>query len=195
MTVLGYNTRMVGPTYTGRAVDLDRFREDDVDIEDIAHSLSMQCRYNGHTKQFYSVAEHSIHISNHLALCAYGPTVQLAGLLHDAHEAYVGDIIRPIVQDKMMLSFRRIRDAVQAVIESKFVIMLKPAERDAVDMLDKRIILDEKARLLHKAVIYDLGVRPLEVRFPLWNPAEAKVEFLARFAMLVKSPAEVAHAS
>ncbi len=63
-----------------------------IDLEDIAHALSMQCRYAGHTSCFYSVAQHSIHVSD------YCPKFPLHGLLHDAAEAYLVDLPRPVKQ-------------------------------------------------------------------------------------------------
>ena len=78
-------------TYTGKCIDLLHPTTDDIDIRDIAHSLSLQCRYNGHCKTFYSVAEHSVRVSwilpNHL---------KMKGLLHDAQEAYLQDLPRPV---------------------------------------------------------------------------------------------------
>src|SRR5690606_5290032 len=74
-------------TFTGRAVYPLDLRPDDIDIQDIAHALSMQCRYAGHTRQFYSVAEHSVHVARWCR--QYGPAAALEGLLHDATEAYL----------------------------------------------------------------------------------------------------------
>ena len=95
-------------TYTGKKFHLLDPQPDEIDIEDIAHALSNQCRYTGHTRRFFSVAEHSIHVS----LLSYN--FKLAGLMHDASEAYLSDISRPVkqltpvgppyyqVEDKMM---------------------------------------------------------------------------------------------
>jgi uncharacterized protein len=80
-------------TYTGKKFwPLDP-RAEDVDIEDIAHSLALSCRFNGHCNVFYSVAQHSVFVSELV------PSERLAALLHDSTEAYFGDIIRPIKRD------------------------------------------------------------------------------------------------
>lgn len=78
-------------TYTGKAVYPLEFAKDMICIEDIAWSLSHQCRYAGHCNRFYSVAEHSLHLVGVVP----GP-VKLAALLHDASEAYLIDVPRPI---------------------------------------------------------------------------------------------------
>lgn len=65
-------------------------RPEDFNLEQIAHALSQQCRYGGHTKRFYSVAQHCVLVS---LLC---PTYPAEGLMHDASEAYLGDIIKPL---------------------------------------------------------------------------------------------------
>ena len=65
-------------------------------LEDIAHALSMTCRFAGHCKSFYSVAEHSWHVARMLEGCSVN--IQIAGLLHDASEAYITDVASPIKQ-------------------------------------------------------------------------------------------------
>lgn len=83
-------------TASGRRVDLAAFTVEDVDDYDIAHPLAMICRYGGHVPGHYSVAEHSVLVSRLVEEWGYGPTVQLQALLHDAAEAYVGDMVRPL---------------------------------------------------------------------------------------------------
>jgi hypothetical protein len=78
-------------TYSGRNVDLLNPHPSDISIQDIAHSLSLLNRYNGHSIKGYSVATHSLHVSR---LVPRG--LELHGLLHDAAEAYLGDVVRPL---------------------------------------------------------------------------------------------------
>ncbi len=93
-------------THSGIAFDLLNPTPDMIDIGDIAHALSNVCRFGGHCREFYSVAQHSVHV----AQWAYEATaedysyidpsmaseVALWGLLHDAPEAYIGDMVRPL---------------------------------------------------------------------------------------------------
>lgn len=85
-------------THSGQVLNLDFIRLEDVSIEDIAHSLAYQCRFNGHTKRFYSVAEHSLVLR---ALMWEESGIQnlnrrMAAMLHDAAECYLGDITKPV---------------------------------------------------------------------------------------------------
>ncbi len=95
-------------TYTGKAFDYFNPQPEQICIEDIAHSLSMICRFNGHCARFYSVAEHSLLVSK----CAQadGPEHAMFGLLHDAAEAYIGDI-NPVLKSmpflKSMLAIKQ----------------------------------------------------------------------------------------
>jgi len=80
-------------TYTGKNVSLSTLEVKDICLQDIAHSLSLQCRYNGHCRLFYSVAEHSVRAANKAKEFGVDPRYVF---LHDAAEAYCGDIIRDI---------------------------------------------------------------------------------------------------
>lgn len=101
MTVLSlppdkYDWVGVIETYSGSSVDVMNFDLSSVNLDDIAQSLALICRYNGHIPSFYSVAEHSVRVAWWLRQHGYDEEIQLSGLLHDAAECYVGDMIRPL---------------------------------------------------------------------------------------------------
>lgn len=106
-------------TYTGKMVNPFALHPEDVDIHDIAHSLARTCRYGGHTFGYLSVARHSIWVSDLLAARGH-PELALTGLLHDASEAYLGDIPRPIKHQDAMLGYRSAEAAAEAVIAKVF---------------------------------------------------------------------------
>ena len=86
-------------TYTGIMFDPLNPDPELVNITDIAHALSLLCRANGHFRNFYSVAQHSINCMEEAKERGYSRKVQLACLLHDASEAYLSDVTRPIKQE------------------------------------------------------------------------------------------------
>jgi hypothetical protein len=88
-------------TYTGKKFFFDDITPEQIDIKDIAHALSMLCRFTGHIHQFYSVAQHSLLVDSQIN----GPSnLHLAVLLHDAAEAYVNDLASPL---KRWMNHRR----------------------------------------------------------------------------------------
>jgi uncharacterized protein len=97
-------------TYTGKLVAPFNLKPEDVCIEDIAHSLSLQCRFNGHCEKFYSVAEHCVHMAD---LCMFS----LVALMHDASEAYLLDIPKPLKELPEFAFYRKIEAEVQGIIE------------------------------------------------------------------------------
>ena len=125
-------------TVSGRRVDLVNPDPSTINLTDIAHSLSMKCRCNGHSHGFYSVAEHSIWVSRLLT-----SKLALAGLLHDANEAYLQDIPSPV---KWLLpDYHIIEDRVQEAIEKKFGLELTSREHKSVKRADD-IMLATEAR-------------------------------------------------
>lgn len=100
-------------TYTGKIFwPLDP-REDEIDIVDIARALSHQCRFGGHLDTFFSVAQHSVIVSDFLPA-----GMKLQGLLHDASEGYIVDIPRPI--KPFLGGYKEIEDKIMRVIASKY---------------------------------------------------------------------------
>jgi hypothetical protein len=83
-------------TYSGVRMPVPVLDPAKVNVDDIGVALARQCRFNGHCEEFYSVAEHSVNVVRILLGKGLSERVQLLGLLHDAHEAYLGDIIRPV---------------------------------------------------------------------------------------------------
>lgn len=151
-------------------------RPDDFNITDIAHALSMQCRYAGHVDRFYSVAEHCVLVSQ-------GVPAEVAreGLMHDAAEAYVGDMVRPLKIN--VGQFKGIEDSILYVMADRYQLAWPFPE--AVHDADNRILLTERAALLSNTRHPwdpDLEqLEPLDVPIHAWSPAEAKAQFLARF--------------
>lgn len=117
------------------------FQIEDVDIEEIAHSLSNICRFGGHCRSFYSVAQHSTIVAQSVS-----KEFALVGLLHDATEAYVGDMIRPLKTQKCMSGYRELEDSIRAVICMKFNIPIMLP--DEVYYMDSAVLLAEKRDLL-----------------------------------------------
>lgn len=83
-------------TFSGKIFDPMQIRPENICTEDIAHALSLTCRGGGHVKYFYSVGQHSLNCMNEAKARGLSERVQLACLLHDASEAYISDIIRPV---------------------------------------------------------------------------------------------------
>lgn len=127
-------------TFSGTVCDVQNPRRSVVSLVDIAHSLSMQCRFNGHVRQFYSVAQHSVFVSRIV------PSVWAAeALLHDASEAYLGDIIRPLKQQ--LDSYRRLEEIWEIVIGSVFSLCSDSDVVAAVKLADRIALATERKYL------------------------------------------------
>lgn len=156
-------------TFTGKLVDPLDLKPEDIDIRDIAHALSQQCRFTGHTRKFYSVAEHCILVSE---LC---PTeLKLAGLLHDADEAYLIDLARPVKHSKGFEFFREFGKKIQKTIFE--TLHIPPAFGDAIKEWDMEAFELERASFMHGGS-----------KNPDWEPLapiEAERNYLARYEQL-----------
>lgn len=137
---------MKGPwivTHSGTKFRLDKIEPKSINLEDIAHGLSYTCRYNGQCHSFFSVAEHSCLIAEYLARRGYSHDIVRQALLHDAAEAYVGDMVHPL--KTLMPEFKAYEEMLMGKILRKFKL---PAKLDPIiKETDVRISLNEKAVL------------------------------------------------
>jgi hypothetical protein len=182
--------------FSGRRVYPFEVKPTDVLIDDIAHALSMQVRYNGHVSRLYTVGEHCIRISDALFRDTGDAMVALTGLLHDAGETYTGDFTRPVKNSLrevgQMLKAAEDRNEV-AIFEAFGLIDEMTEQRMAqVKDYDRRIIVDEKSALFGENKPWDWDLVPLDV--PIigysrktgcgqynWDPERTCEEYLARF--------------
>jgi hypothetical protein len=152
----------------------------EIDPLDIAHALSMLCRYNGHVDRFYSVAEHCILMSN-----AVPAEDALWALLHDATEAYVGDMIRPL--KRFMPDYIVVENRLMEAIASRFGLTgpMPSSVKDA----DNRILLTERAALLSVSPApWGFGLEdlePLPVFVSGWAPEVGQTMYLDRLGELL----------
>lgn len=163
-------------TFTGRQFwPLDPHPED-VNITDIAHSLSLLCRYNGHCKRFYSIAEHSLLVSECVPLAD-----SLQGLLHDAAEAYCGDLTRPLKQN--IAEWGPVEARIHVAICQKFnMSIILPL---SVSRADDAILGDEQAALMgNPPAPWNLAYPPLGVNIIGYGPLVIEQKFLERFRQL-----------
>lgn len=163
-------------TSTGRAVwPLDP-RADELDIVDIAHALSNLCRYGGHCREFYSVAQHSVLVSR-----ALPDEHKLWGLLHDASEAYLVDIPRPV--KRFMPDYERAENRMLRRVATRFGLSEKIP--DEVKRVDNAILVDEMRQLMSKPPApWKLPEPALGIEIKPWSPKVARTRFLAEFLKL-----------
>lgn len=102
-------------TFSGQYVDTRAPRPETIRLEDIAHALAATCRYGGHCRRFYSVAEHAVFCSIRMERKGYSRALQLAALHHDDAEAYLGDIPRPL-KPLLGAGYKQLTDLMDATI-------------------------------------------------------------------------------
>ena len=163
-------------TYTGKRWDIADPKPDAVCLDDLAWALAGIPRYNAHTSRFYSVAEHSVLLALH-AVRADQLGLARVLLLHDASEAYLGDLASPV--KRLCPGYQTIEERTSAAIYEAFGIDPTP-HLAAVKELDGRILHDERAALLGPEPA-DWGVpgEPLGIEVQGWGPARARAEWLS----------------
>jgi uncharacterized protein len=174
-------------TYSGRKFYPFNPDKGDIDPVDIAQALSMQCRFNGHVKRFYSVAEHSFYVSHIVS-----PRAAFYGLMHDAPEAYIGDMIQPLKE--CFPEFKAIEDIIMDEVAERFQVPIDKAIIDEVHAADKWIVFQEGKELLSPDIVEQWELRPAHAFKPRVHidpatfgkdPHEAFVAFMVRFGDLV----------
>ena len=188
-------------TYLGKYFDLGNIQLDMIEWDDIAVSLSRQCRFNGHTKWFYSVAEHSCHVADLLP-----DHFAVYGLLHDAHEAYMGDITAPMknllfgtlgdsevslrtVQRVMRDHFKTVEYEVDTMIYRKAGILPPTGEiQAAVKRADLTMLATERRDLFpgeqhtRPWLVDHEQVQPADLDICGWDPETAASEFMLKLS-------------
>ena len=174
--ILTYTRVMFDPVHPDAAL---------VDIRDIAHALSMLCRANGHFATFYSVGQHCLNCAAEAKARGYSRRVQLACLLHDASEAYLADVTRPV--KKELPRYLEIEAPLQDLIWGKY--LDRPLTREEYDLvfdIDDAVLWHEFAVLMETQLTDsapELRSKP-ELAFAGFRETEAA--FLACFRSLME---------
>ena len=161
-------------THTGKRFDLYEPVADMIDPRDISHSLAHLCRFNCHTREFYSVAQHS---------CIVAELVpeehKLSALLHDATEAYLGDITRPLKQ--WMPDYRGFEDVIWMRVCERFDLALDlPANVHQADLI--ALATERRDLMPTDPAIWDclVGIEPTVEIIRPWHAAEARITYHQR---------------
>jgi uncharacterized protein len=176
-------------TYSGLIIDLQGDPDSWViNIEDIAHALSNICRWGGHGRTFYSVAQHSFEVS-----WIAGDTFAFAGLLHDAAEAYVGDMISPVkaMQDPGYDFFTSLEDDFHDQIAKQFGLSSGFQKQPGVKWADQvqlrreaEVLFDGRMSGRMQEWVKALPASSYCSEHVPWSPEKAKKNFLDRFYLL-----------
>lgn len=166
-------------TYMGKMINLEAPQPKDICIEDIAHALSYMCRYTGHTSKFYSVAEHCVLLSEAVNM----PGTPLARLLHDAAEAYLGDIISPLKQ--FLPTYQILEERMNRIIAKKYQVDFDPVKPgDTTMMVIEANVLMPMGFFQGFDAEQALPYLDPEIKIEGWSPEVAEKRFLARAGFL-----------
>jgi len=179
-------------TYKSNIFDLFEMNYESIDIEDIAHALSLTCRYGGHCNSFYSVAEHSVRMSEQVP-----EKDAFWALMHDAAEAYLGDIPAPfklyfrierwdsIVKDfaEKTVSFEAVENMLLEKIADLYGLQM-PIPK-SVKIADRRMAMTEKRDLLKKGNReWNFQAEPYKFKIRPWTPQTSEIMFMKKFKEL-----------
>ncbi|MDO8908887.1 MAG: HD family hydrolase [Pseudohongiella sp.] len=163
-------------TSSGSSIDLISPQPHQVKIWDIAHALSLICRFGGHCRWHYSVAQHSVLVSYLVPV-----ELSLEALLHDAAEAYLGDVVRPLKVNGDMQGYRAAETLMESVITENFG--LGDINHPLIKLADMQILAAERAVLLtDKSSLWQCleGISPAPLKIEKLTPEQAREMFMAR---------------
>lgn len=179
----GHNATGWIETYTGRMVTPADPDSTTLSITDIAHALSNKCRYSGHTLSFYTVAEHSWLMAQYLLDSNDDTEAARWALIHDAVEAYLPDVPRPL--KPFIQNWKELEENMERAVKAHFEEYPNAAVEGLVHSIDTRILLAEAAVLLPSGGRrWEIPVTPLPVRLRCWSPAIARINFMDLFEEL-----------
>lgn len=170
-------------TRSGLYVDLADPRPEMIDIRDIAGALSKQCRFGGHTEPFYSVAEHSELLATAMWSKGFPPDACYAGLLHDAAEAYLGDVVAPL--KALLPEYKRLERRMVDVIRQ--ALGIATTYEDEIKRLDNAMRHVERRALFHNDDDRPWHGEQREgvgVAIEALRPAHAESRFLTMYAAM-----------
>ena len=169
-------------TFSGVKVYLANPAVDMIRLADIAHALSNLCRYNGHCKKFFNVAEHSILVAREVLRATGNIVLALAALLHDAPEAYLGDVTGPLKD--LLIVYPILEARFEAVISERFGLKY-PFNHRAIKRADYEVFFTEADHLFdHDYAVWNREGQRADVRIECWDPEKAEKRFLEMAAEL-----------
>lgn len=180
-------------TYSGTQFYLTDPHPDDVKTGDIAHALSMTCRFGGHVSEFYSVAQHCVHCTELVDHWTTESTaLQLYTLLHDASEAYLGDVVRPLKYS--MPDYLRLEERMMDVIYQGLG-LLPPTigEVEIIKRADNILLMTERRDFIrHRNIKWNIPEEPLSRPLFSLSPTAAEWQFLTMYDRLRAGLTQVA---
>lgn len=162
-------------------------RPEEIDIIDIAHALSLMCRANGHIRHFYSVAQHCLNCVREAKARGFSEAIQLACLLHDASEAYISDITRPV--KRSLPQYMELEEVVQKQIYGRFALShLKDEDHAAVKEIDDCLLYYEMLDLMGEEIFEERPELFSEPDLGQQDFTAIEESFLAEYEHLIKAP-------
>jgi len=166
-------------TCTGKTIDFENPRTDQINIIDIAHGLSNVCRFTGQCMEFYSVAQHSLFVMNQVP-----DEFKLQALLHDATEAYMSDIPSPL--KRLCPNYKHYELVLWAAIAKKFKLSCEMHE--SIKEADRRMLATERKFVFNDNMLWGSvdAVEPYELNIEPWDQKYSEMLFLEAFYAIIQ---------